>query len=80
MDSYTWDNNNRYVLVYLECLVALWLANEVIVSFLPVRHKHEDSDQAFSAHIRARDAITLEDLFSELRENFDEKKEMCKLN
>ena len=39
----TWkQNKNKYMLGYLACLVAWGVCRQVIVSFLPVGHTHED--------------------------------------
>ena len=52
-------------------LVAVGIFESVEVGFLPVGHTHEDVDQAFSqtlARLRVNNAITLNDLHSELRQ------------
>ena len=39
----TWkQNKNKFMLGYLACLVAWGVVRQVIVSFLPVGHTHED--------------------------------------
>ena len=65
-DNCTRENKNRYFLAYLEILTAIVGGfREILVSFLPVGHTHEDVDQVFSCtsgRLRHHDAVTLEDL------------------
>lgn len=42
------ENKNRYLLVYVVFLVQWKLLNEMLVSFLPIGHTHENIDQSFS--------------------------------
>lgn len=70
VDNCTKENKNRYFLSYLECLLRWKVFDEIEVGFLPVGHTHEDIDQAFSRtsdRLRCNDAVTLNDLHSELR-------------
>lgn len=74
-DNCTRENKNKYTMAYLESLVSWGMFKEVIAAFLPVGHTHEDIDQAFSCtsrRLRTNDAITLEDLQSELKHVYNE--------
>ena len=73
LDNCIRENKNRYVMGYLEFLVASRVFESVEVGVLPVGHTHEDVDQAFSqtsARLRVRNAITREELHSELRSTY----------
>ena len=62
MDNCARENKNRYVFGYLGLLVQRKVFKEVILSFLPVGHTHEDIDQMFSkfsAYLKGHDAITI---------------------
>ncbi len=63
------ENKNKYVMAYLESLVALNVFQSVEAGFLPVGHTHEDIDRCFSqtsGWLRVNDAVTLSDLHTEL--------------
>lgn len=69
------ENKNRFVFSYLEFLVTIGLFDEVEASFLPVGHTHCDIDQAFSTtaeRLRHNDAITLEDLHTEVQKCYND--------
>ncbi len=69
MDNCTRENKNRYLLSYLESLVALDVFDVIEAGFLPKGHTHEDVDQCFSqssGRLRVREAITVLDMHSEL--------------
>ena len=42
LDNTSKQNKNKYILGYLACLVAWGVCRQVILSFLPVGHTHED--------------------------------------
>ena len=42
LDNTSRQNKNKYMLAYLACLVAWGVVREVVLSFLPVGHTHED--------------------------------------
>ena len=70
VDNCVKENKNRFLFAYIESLIRWNLFDEILVSFLPVGHTHEDIDQTFSRtsdRLRCNDAITLEDLHGELR-------------
>lgn len=70
LDNCSRENKNKYVLAYMELLVAYQVFDSVECGFLPVGHTHEDVDQAFSttsSRLRVTNAITLSDLHSVLR-------------
>lgn len=74
VDNTSRENKNRFFLSYCESLVAWQVFDSVQVSFLPVGHTHEDIDQSFSVtadRLRHNDAITLDDLHSQLRETYN---------
>lgn len=74
LDNCSRENKNRYVMAYLEFLVANSVFSCVEAGFLPVGHTHEDIDQAFSrtsTRLRVTNAITLTDLHTALRKTFD---------
>ena len=48
LDNCTSQKKTNYVMVYLSLLVEWRLFEEVILTFLPVGHTHEDVDQMFS--------------------------------
>jgi hypothetical protein len=48
LDNTSRQNKNKFVFGFLGCLIAQGIFREVIVSFLPVGHTHEDIDQMFS--------------------------------
>ena len=57
-------------MAYLEALVAWGVFKDIMVTFLPIGHTHEDIDQCFSVTSRRlhdNNAITLEELYEELR-------------
>jgi hypothetical protein len=59
LDNTARQNKSKYVFAYLGWLVQTGQALEVIVSFLPVGHTHEDIDQLFSrlsVYLRKHDA------------------------
>ena len=65
LDNCSRENKNKYVMGYLELLVATSVFDSVECGFLPVGHTHEDVDQAFSttaSRLRVTDAITLDDM------------------
>ncbi len=75
VDNCTKENKNRYMFSYIESLLRWKLFDEVMVSFLPVGHTHEDIDQTFSRtsdRLRCNDAITLSDLHAELRQVYND--------
>jgi hypothetical protein len=58
------------VFAFLAWLVARGLLTDVLVSFLPVGHTHEDIDQMFSrfnSYLRHHDAHSRPELFSALQ-------------
>ena len=62
MDNCFRENKNQYVIAYLNFLVKSRVFHEVIVSFLPVGHTHEDIDQFFSRvsiYMKRNDAVTM---------------------
>ena len=68
-DNCTRENKNKYMLGYLQSLVARGVFQEVCLSFLPVGHTHEDIDQVFSRtsqRLRRHNTITIEQLAEEL--------------
>lgn len=83
VDNCTRENKNKYLFSYLESLVQWCLFDEVIVSFLPVGHTHEDIDQTFSRtseRLRSKDAITLKELRSELSNVYNNGTTVCDLD
>lgn len=69
LDNCTRENKNRFFMSYLQCLVHWKVFNEIVASFLPIGHTHEDVDQAFSstsARLKTHNAVTLEDLHVKL--------------
>ena len=61
LDNTTKQCKSQYVLGYLALLVAWGVFHEVVVSFLPVGHTHEDIDQLFSRialYLRKHDATS----------------------
>lgn len=73
LDNCTRENKNRFVLAYLEMMVSKGVFEEVYASFLPIGHTHSAIDKCFSRtshRLRLNDAITMDDLLSELRESF----------
>ena len=48
LDNTSKQCKNRFLLGWLACLVQWGVFDEVVVSFLPVGHTHEDIDQIFS--------------------------------
>jgi hypothetical protein len=59
LDNTARQNKSKYLFSYLGWLVQTCQATEVIVSFLPVGHTHEDIDQLFSrlsVYLRKHDA------------------------
>jgi hypothetical protein len=59
LDNTARQNKSKYIFSYLAWLVQTGQALEVIVSFLPVGHTHEDIDQLFSrlsVYLRKHDA------------------------
>lgn len=70
MDNCTRENKNKYMLGYLEILVAWGVFTEVHASFLPLGHTHTDIDQLFSrtaTRLHTHSAVTLKDLQEELK-------------
>jgi hypothetical protein len=70
LDNTSKQNKNRYVFAFLAWLVVLGLLTDVLVSFLPVGHTHEDIDQMFSrfnSYLRHHDAHSRPELFSALQ-------------
>lgn len=70
LDNCSRENKNKYLLSYVELLVALGVFKSVEVSFLPVGHTHEDIDQAFSIlsrHLKHTDAHSLTELSREMK-------------
>lgn len=62
LDNCSRENKNRFLMAYVESLVAWGMVEEVLVGFLPVGHSHEDIDQAFSCTSRllaVNDAISV---------------------
>ena len=53
VDNTQKQNKNRFIIGYAGCLVQWGLFDEVVLSFLPVGHTHEDIDQMFSCLARA---------------------------
>ncbi len=83
VDNCTKENKNRYLFSYLECLIRWNLFDEIQVDFLPVGHTHEDIDQTFSRtsdRLRCNDAITLDDLYSELRQVYNKHTSVGSMN
>ncbi len=83
VDNCTKENKNRFLFSYIECLIRWRLFDEVVVSFLPVGHTHEDIDQTFSRtsdRLRCNDAITLNDLHAELRTVYNDKTSVVSMN
>ncbi len=73
LDNCSRENKNKYVMAYLELLVANSVFDRIECGFLPVGHTHEDVDQAFSttsSRLRVTNAITLSDLHSVLRTTY----------
>ena len=73
LDKRTREKKNRYVLSYLECLVAWGVFKETHASFLPVGHTHEDIDQCFSrtsTRLSVEDAVTMSDLWGEFCKSY----------
>lgn len=61
LDNTTKQCKSQYVLGFLALLVAWGVFREVVVSFLPVGHTHEDIDQLFSRialYLRKNDATS----------------------
>lgn len=68
-------NKNIFALGYIEYLVARGAFQQAEVSFLPVGHTHEDTDQVFSRNwerLRSYDTLTLDDFHEELATVFNE--------
>lgn len=53
LDNTTKENKNQFVLAWLQMPVDTHVFDEILVSFLPVGHTHEDIDQRFSVISRA---------------------------
>lgn len=73
MDNCTSENKNKYTLGYLEKLVSLGVFAKFYALFLPIGHTHTDKYQLFSrtaTHLRKVDALTLEDLHTELAKSY----------
>lgn len=73
LDNCSRENKNKYMMAYLELLVAKHVFDRVECGFLPVGHTHEDIDQAFSStsgRLKVTNAITLSDLHSVLRTTY----------
>ena len=67
LDNCSKQNKSQYLIAYLGLLVAWGVFDEVILSFLPVGHTHEDIDQLFS-----RIAIFLRKNDARARQEFHE--------
>lgn len=70
LDNTSKQNKNRYVFAFLAWLVVLGLLTDVLVSFLPVGHTHEDIDQMFSrfnSYLRHHDAHSRPELSNALQ-------------
>lgn len=73
LDNCSRENKNKFVMAFMEFLVASHVFDRVECGFLPIGHTHEDVDQAFSAtssRLRISNAITLSDLHSVLRTTY----------
>jgi hypothetical protein len=53
LDGTTRQNKNQYLFGYLGGLIARGVFDEILVSFLPVGHTHEDIDALFSRFSKA---------------------------
>ena len=76
MDNCSRENKNKYLMGYLEMLVATSVFSCVEAGFLPVGHTHEDIDQVFSrtaSKLRVTNAITLDDMHQVLRSTYNQK-------
>jgi len=65
LDNCTRENKNRFVLAYLEMLIARNIFEEIVVSFLPIGHTLCYIDQCFSRtslRLRINEAITMENM------------------
>ena len=74
MDNCSRENKNKFVLSYLHFLVKSGTFNEIIVSFLPVGHTHEDIDQLFSRvslYMERNDAATLQEFCQCVRQAYN---------
>ncbi len=83
VDNCTRENKNRYFFAYIESLLRWKLFDEIIVSFLPVGHTHEDIDQTFSRtsdRLRCNDAVTLDELHGEFRQVYNEHTSVGSMN
>lgn len=70
LDNTSKQCKGRFVLGYLACLVAWGLFDEVVLSFLPVGHTHEDIDQMFSCiarWLRKHDARCREEMHTQVK-------------
>ena len=68
-DNCTRENKNRYMVAYLQMLVARGVFQETQLSFLPVGHTHEDINQVFSRtaeRLRKHNAVALQKMAEEL--------------
>lgn len=74
LDNCSRENKNWFLFAYIENLVAWSIMDEIEVAILPVGHTNEAIEQAFrktAEYLRSHDAVTLEDLHSELRETYN---------
>ena len=56
LDNTSRKNKNKYMLGYLACLVAWGVVREVVLSFLPVGHTHEDIGYGDQGRIQSKEA------------------------
>jgi len=73
LDNTAKQNKNKYLIGFLGYLVHYNVFKDVIVSFLPVGHTHEDIDQLFSRLVTAlmcRDAKSVTELMAIIRQSY----------
>lgn len=74
MDNCTRENQKRYLIAYLECLVGWFSFDEIVEGYFPVGHPYEDIDQTFSCTLNAyrhTDAITLHVLHEAVTKSYN---------
>ena len=77
LDNTCKQNKNRYLLGILGYLVEMNVTSDILVSFLPKGHTHEDIDQLFSRLVVAlmtRDARSVKELCDIIRSAYTDKK------
>ena len=76
LDNTCKQNKNRFLIGFLGLLVYRDIFQEILVSFLPVGHTHEDVDQFFSVlgkGLKGRDSLDRKSLTANMLRSFKEK-------